>query len=60
VLSIGGGICEQGDVLIDAAREAVRTGSYCKTVKPATVKKAKLGAKAEVFGAALLGSNLMG
>lgn len=54
VLSLGGGICDQGDIILEAAREAVRTGSYCKTVQPAHVERARLGAKAGIIGAAFL------
>ncbi len=54
VLSLGGGICDQGSILLETAVEAVRTGSYCKTVQPARVEHAKLGAKAGIIGAAFL------
>lgn len=54
VLSLGGGICEQESILLDAAAEAVRMGSYCKTVQPARVEHARLGAKAGIIGAAFL------
>ena len=54
VLALGGGICNQGDILLEAAREAVHTGSYCKTLQPTTVIRARLGSKAGIFGAAYL------
>lgn len=54
ILALGGGICNQGDVLLEAAREAVRRGSYCKTVEPSRVVPAKLGNEAGIFGAAYL------
>lgn len=54
VLSLGGGICDQGSIILDAAKEAVRTGSYCKTVEPTRVERARLGSKAGIIGAAYL------
>lgn len=54
VLALGGGICEQGDILIEAAKAAAKNGSYCKTVMPTTVVKAKLGTDAGLIGAAFL------
>lgn len=54
ILAIGGGISEQGDIIIQTAQEAVYNGSYSKNVKMTKVVKAVLGNKAGIYGAAYL------
>ena len=54
VLTIGGGISREGTLFLDAAREAIEEQSYCKTLEKTQVRAAVLGAKAGIYGAALL------
>lgn len=56
VLTIGGGISRQGDLFLDAAREAIDKYSYCKILDRTEVRKAVLGTKAGIYGAAFLGA----
>lgn len=55
VLTIGGGISRQGELFLEAAREAIGEYSYCKTVDKPEVRKSVLGVKAGMYGAAMLG-----
>lgn len=55
VLTIGGGISRQGDLFLEAAKEAINQYSYCKTLAKPEVRKAVLGARAGIYGAAMLG-----
>lgn len=54
ILAIGGGISEQGDLIIQAAQDAVYKGSYSKNVNMTKVISARLGNKAGIYGAAFL------
>ncbi len=56
VVAIGGGICRQGDRLLDPIKEHVARFSYgAQYVKPPKVVIAKLGNDAGIIGAAFLG-----
>ena len=54
VIAIGGGVSEQGDIIIDAAQDAINKGTYSKNGKVTKVIKAELGNKAGIYGAAFL------
>jgi len=54
IITIGGGVSEQGDILIDKAQEAINNGSYTKTSRVTRVVKAELGNEAGIYGAAFL------
>lgn len=54
VLTLGGGIGECEDSILKAAEEAVLEGSYCKTLEHTSVRRAKLGGSAGIYGAAWL------
>lgn len=56
VLTIGGGISRQGTLFLEAAREAIAELSYCKTTARTQVRRAVLGTKAGIYGAAWLGA----
>jgi glucokinase len=56
VLSIGGGICGEGDYLLNPIKEIVAKGQYAKnTTAACEIKIAKLGNDAGIVGAVALG-----
>lgn len=55
VLAIGGGICKEGDYLLNPLKELIRQDVYCKEVAQTQIKTAVLGNDAGIIGAAMLG-----
>ncbi len=55
VLVIGGGICKEGDRLINPLKEWLEIHVYCKDVARTQIKTAVLGNDAGIIGAAMLG-----
>jgi glucokinase len=57
VLVIGGGVCKEGDYLLNPLKEMVKAGVYSKEEIPQTqIKTAQLGNDAGIVGAAMLGA----
>lgn len=55
VLLIGGGICKEGDYLLNPLREQVAREVYSRDVAQTQIKTAQLGNDAGIIGAAMLG-----
>lgn len=55
---IGGGICAQGDFLLNPLRELVKQNVYSGEQFRCDIRKAELGNDAGIIGAAMLGQNL--
>lgn len=56
VITIGGGVCNQGDYLLDPVREIISKEQYSRNGKNVTkIVRAALGNDAGVIGAAMLG-----
>ena len=57
VLVIGGGVCKEGDYLLNPLKEIVSAGVYSREEIPQTqIKTAQLGNDAGIVGAAMLGA----
>lgn len=57
VLVIGGGVCKEGDYLLNPLKEIVSKGVYSKEEIPQTkIKIAQMGNAAGIIGAAMLGA----
>ena len=57
VLVIGGGVCKEGDYLLNPLKEIVNAGVYSREEIPQTqIKTAQLGNDAGIVGAAMLGA----
>ena len=57
VLVIGGGVCKEGDYLLNPLKEIVKEGVYSKEEIPQTeIKIAQMGNAAGIVGAAMLGA----
>lgn len=54
VLVIGGGVCNQGEYLLEPVRRIVREGVYSKEVPQTQIKVAQMGNDAGIIGAAML------
>jgi glucokinase len=56
IISIGGGVCNEGDYLLNPVKEIVAKEVYTKeaTTKQADIRIAKLGNDAGIIGAAAL------
>jgi len=57
VLAIGGGICKEGDYLLNPLRELVQKHVYCTDIPQTEIKTALLGNDAGIIGAAMLGKD---
>ncbi|MDK2934609.1 MAG: glucokinase [Clostridiales bacterium] len=55
VLAIGGGICKEGDYLLNPLKELVQKHVYCTDIPQTKIKTALLGNDAGIIGAAMLG-----
>ncbi|MDQ2087616.1 ROK family protein [Herbivorax sp. ANBcel31] len=56
VLVIGGGVCKEGDYLLDPLKDIVKKGVYSQEGLPQTqIKTAQMGNAAGIVGAAMLG-----
>ncbi|WHH56911.1 ROK family protein [Petroclostridium sp. X23] len=55
VLLIGGGICKEGDYLLNPLREQVAQEVYSRDIAQTQIKTAQLGNDAGIIGAAMLG-----
>jgi glucokinase len=55
VVVIGGGVCKEGDNLINPLKEYIAKHVYCKQVEQTKIKVAVLGNDAGIIGAAMLG-----
>lgn len=55
VLVIGGGVCNQGEYLLEPVNKLVKQNMFCKEVRQTEIKVAKLGNDAGIVGAAMLG-----
>lgn len=55
VVVIGGGICKEGDYLLNPLREFIKKNVYCKQVEQTRIETAVLGNDAGIIGAAMLG-----
>lgn len=57
VLVIGGGVCKEGEYLLEPLRKLVNEGVFCKYVTKTKIKVAQMGADAGIVGAAMLGQH---
>lgn len=55
VLAIGGGICKEGDYLLNPLKEAIVNMTYSRDIPQTQIKIAQLGNDAGIVGAAMLG-----
>ena len=55
ILVIGGGICKEGDYLLNPLKEIVKKHVYSKDIPQTEIKVAQLGNDAGIIGAAMLG-----
>lgn len=61
ILCIGGGVCNEGDNLIEPLKKLVEAYIYSKNSKKNTkIEVCRLGNDAGIIGAALLGKNIIG